>query len=168
MPINPVVFQTPNDATVEALRDAMVADDYYSTLFDSGNLRLFLNPSEYKRSEEGEPSKLIDGYSSVIVQHTARRVGFEFTTSEARDKVVPLLRAIARWSRINASTITVLDYHHLEDESAIALGYTARIGVITQIEPLGGTVRRSTDADSPRYGKGFRLQFWEKELREYW
>lgn len=168
MPINPVVFQVPNDATVEALRDLMVADTYYSTLFDDDqNLRLFLSPTEYKRTTEGEQSKLINGYESTFTMHSARRVGFEFTTIEARSRVVQLLTEIAKWSRMNAQTVTVRDYHHLEDADAHVLGYTVRNGIITQIEPVGGNVRRSLDTDSVRYGKGFRVTFWESSLREY-
>lgn len=167
MAFNPVIFQTPADAASQALVAAMKADTALSTLFDGDDLRLFLSPTEYKRTIEEAPTKLMTGYASTFVMETARRVGFEFSTTESREEVIRLLRAIALWSRRTKQTVTVRDYHHLEDDAAYALGYTVRLGKITMIEPQGGTVRRFDSVSSTRYGKGFRLVFWEVELREY-
>lgn len=167
MAFNPIVFQLPSDPDVAIIAADMQANPLYENLFDSGDLRLFVSPSEYKRVAEGESSKWINGYESTFTMHTARRIGLELSITDARAEIMRLLQTIARWSRSAKSTVTIRDYVYLEDDDAHTLGYTVRSGIITQIEPNGGSVRRTELTTSVRYGQGFRVQFWEQDLREY-
>ena len=148
-------------------------------LFDGTSLSLKILPSNYTANNPIQ-RKVIQtlnnpGFSHPVVEKTQEFYKITFTCQDSSPIIREILEELiltseggnlTEFSIANPDSFTsntleslvgILDYHRLDNSIDRSIGYTIRIGIITEIEDLKGTFRNNTETEN--YTTGTKISF---------